>query len=205
MSGIQQTRDEIGTEDELSFIFKRFSEKFNVYQGPSARRTRDVTNDSIWGNGDTWGSDLWQGDYINEPVMESVINIDNRFEDRFDITFFTDTDVTTADDSVEGEVSFTAGEIYQSIEAYKNEELSNIIKATLTVTEDSGSFNYYLWTDSNTPELVTNGSEHTFTNPGTSIFYKVQEATVGWPTAFGTWGSASGGIGTITKTILTYG
>lgn len=175
MSGIQQTRDEIGTEDVIRFIPKRFAEKYNFKQGTFIRETRDVTNDSIWGNGDAWGSDYWQATYINSKVYELVINIDNTFQDSYDLDTFNDDAVTTADLSTAGEINFTSGEIYQSVPIYKNTEASDVTKATLTLTIDSGSFTLYMWTDSNTPETVTNGTEHTFTNSGTSVYYKVVE------------------------------
>ena len=60
--GLQQVRDELGNEDTTNFIFKRFSEKINVTQGPIVIESRNTTSDTIWGVF-TWGQSDWDGDY----------------------------------------------------------------------------------------------------------------------------------------------
>jgi len=192
--GLQQVRDELGTEDTTNYIFKRFSEKFNLSQGPTIRQTRDVGDDTIWGQF-TWGEAEWDGSYgslfilgsstygvlgqntlgdeLGELVIELVRNPNQMFIDKYDITFFTDSTNTTADDSVQGEINFTSGEIYQSEEIYKGG--ISMSKAKLNVTIDSGSFDLYMWTDDNTPEVVSNDVQHTFATGGTSIKYKIVE------------------------------
>jgi len=221
--GLQQSRDELGTEDATNYIFKRFSEKFNITQGPIVQQVRDVGDDTIWGQF-TWGESEWDntygslfilgsatygvlgqntlGDEIGDLVVESVKNPNSVFVDKYDVTFFTDTDRTTADDSVVGEINFTSGEVYQSIEAYKGDVVMS--KVTLNATIDNGLFNLYVWTDDNAPELVTNNVQHTLINSGTSIKYKAIESTAGWPTPWGTWGGSGTGTGKITNMRIEY-
>ena len=146
MSSIQLTRDEIGSDGDTSTAFERMAEKFGVTQGPQVRETRATTDDTLWGVF-TWGEKEWDDSYGNIFILgdaslgvlgtsklggekglltiQQCKNINKTFIDNFDLTFFTDTEETTADDSIVGEVSFISGEIYQSREVY-NRYLLNV-------------------------------------------------------------------------------
>ena len=221
---IQMTRDEVGSESTIKNINKQFSENMNVIQGPTQTKTRDVGTDAIWGLFN-WAAKDWDGDYgslfilssptlgvlgtnrlganTGEYTVQSVTNPNNTYYDYFDTATYEDTTVSTATWGSTGSITFTEGQIAQSIECYKG--LLDVYAATITVTNVSGIFVYYLSSDGGTNwESVTHGTKHTFTNAGKDLRYKiVQNDGIAFPTQFGTWG-ALGGSGEISLVTIKY-
>jgi hypothetical protein len=216
-TGLQKTRDELGVEDTNNFVFKRFSDKLKISQGPLKKTESDVSTKAIWGRGtvyEEWGNanTVWS-DGI--PVSTSLISVESpndRFRDTFDLTTFIDTTNTTADITTAGEVSFTAGEVLQSEVVAK--DTRTFTKATLTVTITSGSYDLELTADGTNWETVTNNTQHTFTNTGSEIKYRIKTPSEQLITSDGNTfltsdgdnflvvGAGSGG--TITEVIVTY-
>jgi len=76
-TGISRTREQIGDEAQGIESVRIFNEQLTLTELPIRIMTRDVTNDSIWGNGSAWGSDEWQGEYNNELTTVTVTNSGN--------------------------------------------------------------------------------------------------------------------------------
>jgi len=99
-----------------------------------------------------------------------VVNPNRKFIQRFNGTFFKDTS-TTATWTGGGLISFTSGQIAQSLPIYLNNE--TLSSATLTIT-DGGNIIPYLSADAGSNwEQVTSGTEHTFTNQGNDLRFKL--------------------------------
>lgn len=161
--GIQQTRDEFGTDSDTRPIFKLKSEEIYLEEGPTQVKTRDTSTDSIWGR-DNWGTAYWDGSYANSPVVVRVTNPKNRFIEKFRFSNFEDTTYSTADwDTTNLYCDFTAGEVLQTSSILLNNE--DIVDAKPIVTETTGDFNYYLSRDGGiTWGIATNNSSLVFGN-----------------------------------------
>ena len=72
-----------------------------------------------------------------------------------------------------GSLTFTSGQIGLSTSIDYNN--GTITQATLTSTEVSGSFIYQMTANGTNFENVTSGTEHTFTNSGTDLKWRVAE------------------------------
>lgn len=151
----------------LSFI-----EEINnvTRQGRVRIKTRDISTDSIWGR-DNWGTATWDATYDNSFVVSSVINPNNTMIERFNFTTYNDTVSTTATWDISSEVcTFTTGEIAQSLAVYKD---TTKTKATITL-EDSTNLTADLSMDGGSNwESVTIGTEHTFTNTGSELKWRL--------------------------------
>jgi len=162
----------------------------NINSGQNAKKLRnryfqvisetyDTTNSvMIWDNADhgTWGTEKWGDgtDTFETAVTTFMKQKDNEYtEDFIDDDF---EGLGTATWSTTGSVSFTSGQFAQSLPIdYAN---GTIIKAKLTSTEVSGSFDYEMTADGNNWESVTSGVTHFFTNSGTDLRWRATENNV---------------------------
>lgn len=200
----QQTRDELGSEDDLRFIPKRFSEKMAVYQGPTVQEERSIgdrfiigsftngmlgvnnpqvflTNesvDAIWGDA-TWGISRWTEEYSNIKEILSVTNPNNLFIENFRSDFMIDDASTGAlDGTYPGKYTIGSGQQYTSRLAYKDPTSTNkITTALVSVDSDEIPGQIMLSADGGLNyESFTNGVEQSFVNQGYELIVKLQNS-----------------------------
>lgn len=149
-----------------------------------------------------WDTNTWCGDnYLDGYTSKTwvrVLNYQNTFEDEFHTSTFVDSSASTGalDDVTSYDYTLDDDEILQSrIIAANNTAYTRgtlIVNGT-GISDDS----FYLCADGETEtwESVSNGIEHTFTTSGTGgIKFKIINTGSGgggWPTSWGSWGSAS--------------
>ena len=156
-------------QDNSDVIQKYLSIKNNidivVKQGRIRTRTKSISGDTmIWNNADfgTWNTHKWGaigqesfilgsaaaelgtnklGNRSSEWVVNFVSSYNNIMNERFNFDTYKDTTNTTATWNTTGEkVTFTSGQIAQSLGVAVND--GTITDATLTATETSGDFDY---------------------------------------------------------------
>jgi len=215
----QETKDNLGKPDETKrqvFVFGGpIQEVLNIEEGPSILKTRNVSNDSIWG-AFNWGESNWDSSYSSGFFLGNsifgvlgtselgstpktfsvvrVVNPFNRFIERFGYTTFKDTSGTTATWSGDEELVFatSTNQVAISNSIFLNEE--TIFKATFTVEgTNTSDGDYYLSADGGVNwEVVTLNTQHTFTNTGQDLRFKIGNgedlSVASFPTEFGTWG-----------------
>jgi len=101
---------------------------------------------------------------------------ENKYTENFIDPDFKNTSNTTATWSTGGSAEFTSGQIAESLSIDYNN--GTITKATLTATEESGSFTYKLTANGTNWEDVTSGTEHEFTNTGTDLRWRATEDAI---------------------------
>jgi hypothetical protein len=192
-------KDQLGKPDNLSLFGPfRKKEELLIEEGPIVVIKYDLTDVAKWDDPETtWdGGDLndqWL-DYTRDDVL-NIVNIENRnnvFIDRFVITttyastdndfasysHVDETNTTAAVDTTNREVTFTSGQVLQYLAVFKDASDSPqaVVNATLTVTVDSGGFDFELSADGGSNwETVTNGETHTFTNTGSDLRIRITE------------------------------
>jgi hypothetical protein len=191
-----KVKDQLGKPDNIGIFgpFKK-TETLVIEELPLVVLTQSTEDMAIWDNpSTTWDGededDKWDTYTQENQEISDVENTNAEFiwrfsyEDSFNddggyITFgFTDSDSTTATEDVDNqEVTFTAGQVWQSKSVFKDSSESQIVSsATLSVTSTSGVFAYEMSADGGDNwETVTLGEEHTFTNPGSDLRIRVTE------------------------------
>jgi hypothetical protein len=193
-----KVKDQLGKPDNIGIFgpFKK-TETLIAEEQPTVVVHYDLSsNFARWDDPETtWDgtddNDKWV-DYGN-PDIESIVRINN-FNDEFIWRFthsdlrdadnqlqglsFTDSDVTTATEDIDNqEVTFTAGQVWQSKSAFKDSSESQVVSsATLSVTSTSGVFLYELSANGGTNwETVSNNVPHIFTHSGSDLRIRVTE------------------------------
>ena len=170
----QETTDNFVSPQSQRQILKRGSERIKVIEGPSIDQNRDVSSDTLWGT-NTWSGGTWDNTYTNASVTTSVTNPNNSYKDLLTTTQFKDTVNTTATWTGNGEITFTAGQVAQSSEVYKDTNM--VSKATLIVETDSTTATYQMRTDDAVAwETVSNNVQHTFTNKNPELYFKITDS-----------------------------
>ena len=149
-----------------SRYFKVISEDYNT-----------TNNIMIWGNAThgIWGTNKWgtQADAFDSEVVEFLQQYENEYTENFIDSDFEDTDNSDCTWDDDGSITFTSGQIAQSLSIDYNN--GTITSAKLTSTEDSGSFDYEMTADGTNWESVTSGTSHTFSNTGTDLKWRATE------------------------------
>jgi len=153
--------------------------------------TRDINSSMVYGHPTTANSAYGTADYGDNrgtEVIQRIIHPDNKYTEEFIDDDFKDTSNTTATWG-SGEITFSSGQVAQSLTFAKNAE--TYTKATMTVTKSSGTFTYEMSADGGSHwENVTSGTEHTFTNSGTEIKWRITES--------------GASTGTVTKVVIEF-
>lgn len=203
IQGINEDKKDIKGQDDLiggAFpVFKLFNESLPIETQATIIQTRNIGGETgIYGNStfgiygvSKYGSSATQsfilgsslagilgvtplGSNLSAYSTVRVVCPDNLFKERFIGDDFNDSDETTANwNTTSNLLEFDADELAQS----ESIELNNgtITSATLSVTEESGSFDYYLTSDGTNWEQVTNGIPYNFTNQGQNLKFKIAE------------------------------
>lgn len=132
---------------------------------------KDVSSDYLWG-GTTWGGGLWD-EYLNTTnFLVAVVNHNNVHREFFADTDFKNTTHTTATWSGSGSVTFTDGQIaYSEIVAWNPGV--NISKIRLSV-DFTGDLQLEVSSnDGSNWDTVTNRQEHTISNVGEKLRYRI--------------------------------
>jgi len=230
----QQTRDNLGKQDDTKdlVLIGPFNETLIMEEGPTVLKARDVSADTIW-NSFNWNASNWDniyssgfflgnatfgvlgtsklGDSPTSLTFERVVNPNNKFICYFRYNLFENSSTTATWNTTDGQLEFTtsASTVAISEPVFKNNQ--TVFKATPSITTanfDGGRI--WLKTDSNAWEEATNNVEHTFTNTGTVLYWKIDNqgdiiGTANFPTAFGTWGLETNPTEiTITKLTIQY-
>ena len=199
----QQTADNFVDTSDPQPVLKRNSERVRMYERNVLHKTRDTSTDTIWGRF-TWGAANWDNTYDNDFEVASATSKDNTFIDDFAFTTYADENITTADLSTQYQVDIASGENYTSIEFYKDDD-TTVTTVTLTNTDTLSGLEIQIRTDQQSWTTITSGTPLTLTAPALWIKYRViGTGGTGWPTAWGTWGSAGSGSGTLTNMRIEY-
>jgi len=116
-----------------------------------------------------------------------VVNPNNVFTEKFEFEDFENVDVTTATGWGTASLSFTNGQVAQSLSVYK--DTTNISRATINV-DDSTNLTVELSADGGTTwDSVTFGTENIFSVVGSELLFKL----------------TASGVATVTELIISYG
>lgn len=118
------------------------------------------------------GSDVL-GRQADASTNHFIQQFENLYTEDFIDSDFEDTDNSDCTWDDDGSITFTSGQIAQSLSIDFNN--STITSAKLTSTEVSGDFDYEMTADGTNWESVTSGIAHTFTNTGTDLRWRVTE------------------------------
>ena len=159
-----------------------------VEEGPFIFYQRDTSSDVLWGL-TTWAGSVWDGTYTNSPSIVAVNNYNDTFIERFRFDTLKGTPITAYWDTTNGKLRMTLSTshtmlyvtVATSLTAFKDKNESGvqrtISKATLYSGENlygSDTIAYSLSADGGLNwESVTPNEEHTFTNTGTELLWKV--------------------------------
>lgn len=179
-------KDQLGKNPEtFPILIADYDETLTVEEGPLKIEKNDIGNSFILGHLDNGvlgspqladnGSQVLLGEQNRSLTLQTVVNRNDLYTERFYHTLFNDTGVTTADWTGDGTLVFTSGEVAQSKIIAK--DTRTFVQATITATASSGSTGdlaFQLSADGgSTFENVTQGSLHTFTTTGTEISFKI--------------------------------
>ncbi|MCK4827670.1 hypothetical protein KA005_68720 [bacterium] len=115
------------------------------------------------------------GDRRQAEVTVFMMQAENSYTEDFIDDDFENASTTADWDTTNEYLDFTADEVAHSETIDYNN--GTITTAKLTSTESSGNFDYYLSADGGSNwEAVTSGTAHTFTNTGTSLRWRADEA-----------------------------
>jgi hypothetical protein len=179
-----KVKDQLGKPDNIGIFgpFKK-TETLVGEEHPTVVLTQSVVDMAIWDNPNTtWDGtdedDKWDTYSQAGQEIESVTNYDDEFVWRFThgdtfnaddgyVTIgFTDTDNTTAtEDTDEQEVTFTAGQVWQSKSMFKDSTESQVVSSCLFDVRGEGVFIIKVSADGGeswSDPLETN--EYTFSN-----------------------------------------
>jgi hypothetical protein len=181
-----KVKDQLGRPEDKGFTTKRYTETVIVEEGATTINRETIGNSFILGH--STNGVLGIADAVNDEqivlgednrvtTLLSVTNPNNVFKERFDFSTFDDTGSTTADWNVgdSGILEMTNGEIAQSLTIAKTG--TTWTRATMSCTfntGDSSDGTFQLSADGGINwETVTLGTEHTFTNTGTDLRFKI--------------------------------
>lgn len=183
---VQQTRDELTSEPDIQPIYKIKTESIKVETTEKVYTevigeswiVGSSTNGLVGTNtGTQGGGQQVVGGSGRTETLRRVQSPNNVFNERFQYSTFEDTDTTTADwnDGSSGLLEMTNTEIGQSLSiAYG---IGTVYTATMRCefsSGDSGDVTCYLSADGGSNfEEVTLDTEHTFTNTGTDLRFKI--------------------------------
>ena len=183
-----KVKDQLGSPDSLSILgpFKK-QDDIVLEGGPLYVISYSLADVAKWDDPDTkWdGSDeddKWV-DWSRTDVetIERVENYDNTFlwrfayddargdDNRAGVLNALDESVTTAtQDTTNKQIDFTSGQLLQTKSMFKDESESKVITdATITVTEDSGTYSYSISADGgSTWKITSNNTTVTFPSAG---------------------------------------
>ena len=118
---------------------------------------------------------------LGSMTIQSIVNPNDIMIETFNFTTYKDAGNTTATwDTTNEECSFTNGEVAQSLAVYKN---TTKTKATLTLEDNTNLSAEMSMDGGNNWESVTIGTEHTFTNTGSELLWRLTasgNATTEW-------------------------
>ena len=176
-------------------------EQINVTQRLGRTRTRTSTIGDSWKVGSSTnglvgtntatqgGGQQVVGSSGRTTTTVGVENPSDLFRERFNFSTYIDLGNSTGNlDATNEKYEFDSGEILTSLSAYLGGR--TISKATLT-SDNTINLGFEMTADNTNWETVTSGTEHTFTNTGSDLRYRVTHTgggILGWPTAWGTWG-----------------
>lgn len=142
----------------------------------------DVSNDRmIWDNTDhgVWDNDKWGDgtDTFESEVTAFMMQYQNSYTEGFIDSDFEDTDNSDCTWDDDGSITFTSGQIAQSLPVDFNN--GTISQVKFTFTEESGSFDYEATADGTNWESITSGTLHSFTDTGTDLRWRATENSAG--------------------------
>lgn len=169
---------------EVSAYFKFFLDSFTGSDRGLRIKSRDVSSEPVWDrdnqlwddNSNTGSYTYWgSGEFTSSQTTIRVVHTNRQYVEHFRDTFFKDTASTTAtwtDGS--NMISFTSGQIAQSLPIYLNNE--TVSTATLSVS-DGGSVSYYVSANGGSNwESITHSQVLSFTNVGTDLRWKASSS-----------------------------
>lgn len=164
-------------DDTKKIETNRVNEKVLLEEQSSIGVDDTYGSSMIWGSSSNgiWGTDTW-GEDGRVETTPFVVNPNNIFRERFRDNYFENTGSTTADwGDVSGQMDFTNTEVAVSNSIALND--GTITKATITVTVSSGDvadLTFELTANGGSNwESVTHNTQHTFTNTGTDLRFRI--------------------------------
>lgn len=181
-----KVKDQLGRPEDKNITVKRYAEEIIVEDNPLHIKKQSLGNSWIVGSstnglvgtntGTVGGGQQVVGPSSRTEVLQVVASPDKIFREHFYDNFYANTGSTTADWAVTpGQLSFTNTEIAVSNEIAYNH--GTITKALLTVAISSGNLSdlsFELTADgASNWENITHASQHTFTNTGTDLRFRI--------------------------------
>ena len=175
----QQTRDELGSDDDIRFIPNRFSEKVHIYSGPTITKTRGIGDIFIIGsytNGLIGVNDVQSyitDEYVSGYEVYSVNNPNNTFIENFRSDVLIDeTSTGTLNDVYPGSYTVDGSVGYLSNCAYKG--LKSVYLVNVSVDTSEGDFDIYVSADNKLNwQKVNNNQAENVTNKGMDLFINI--------------------------------
>ena len=176
---LEQAQD----NSDLIQQYKNFTEQINITEKVGRIRGRTETLGDSWIVGSSTngivgtntstqgGGQQVVGASGRTETVEFVVNYQDIFRERFNFNTYIDTTNTTATvDNTNEDCDFTSGQILQSEACFKGD--GTITSATFT-SDSTTNLAFQLSANNGVNwENVTSGTEHTFTNTGTTLLYK---------------------------------
>lgn len=172
-----KVKDQLGRSQDTAIQIKRFTDSIIIEDNTIEISTHTIGSSFIWNHSTNgvWGTSSW-GEVGRVLTLQVVASPNKIYREHFRDDNFEDTGVTTADWSdTEGFLKFTAAEIAQSSSVAYNH--GTVVAATITTTIDAGlvaNLAFQLTADGGANwESVTHATEHSFTNTGTDLRFKI--------------------------------
>jgi hypothetical protein len=229
---VKQAKDSANTQNNLNPqqgvvpLLKRHTETLLTEEAYTVAKQNDVTDMAIWDNpNSTWDGvgtdDEWDSYSDSGNAIVQISNPNNIFIERFRFETVKDTPTDATWSTANGNVTFTTGQVLQ-LRCFLDTSGTgwptafgtwgagsgttfNVTTVTPRITIDSGSFTIEASADGGSNwQTLTNNTLASVTNTGDDLRLRITELSAGWPTAFGTWGTVSGGTGTISLVKLEY-
>lgn len=200
-----KVKDQLGRPEDKGFFVKRPRDEVIVEDGPCYITSVGIGNSFIIGHPTNGvigtanavnGQQIVIGEANRGTIITKVVNAFNMFREHFVNTYFKDSTYTTADwASVDESLKLTNGEIAQSSEIVYNDGTISFATIYLNYnSEDDTYLTLQMTADGTNWETVTSDTEHSFTNTGTDLRFRIThkggvvefDSTTGWGVAGGT-------------------
>ena len=173
---------QVGRQDKGEDAIKAFTEEdLEIWNARIIRKSRDVSNDTIWGLFE-WNNSNWDNTYTNDMEIISVLNAHNYYPEQFSNDRFIDSDLSTGslyNNYYELDVSEQFHSTYitknntryskAKIELLARDSSNNIVTDNIEIMAYIGN-NYFKLTNNEYTDLVsdsTDGMKILIKNKGT--------------------------------------
>jgi len=180
-----KVKDQLGRPEDQGFFIKRRNETVIIEDNTVEITKKSLGNSWIVGSatnglvgpntGTVGGGQQVVGASGRTEVLQAVVNPGKIFRDRFYDNYFEDTGETTADwGDTSNQLAFTNGEIAQSRSiAYNDGTVTKVLITATASSGDTANLTVTATADGTNWESITLGTEHSFSNTGTNLKFKI--------------------------------